>query len=143
MVMVILLELLDVAEKRAIKAGGAISNNSSRRFENRDSLSHSHSQSRFLVRSSSFPFSSITCLFFFTKYLKIVKRRKETNEKHFTSKAFSYGTFLRTENERFQFSKPIVSLMGSKMDHFWVKFFDFHFRDGLHSEMEPHFRSTS
>ena len=56
MVMVILLELLDVAEKRAIKAGGAISNNSSRRFENRDSLSHSHSQSRFLVRSSSFPF---------------------------------------------------------------------------------------
>ena len=59
------------------------------------------------------------------------------------SKAFSYGTFLRTENERFQFSKPIVSLMGSKMVHFRVKFFDFHFRDGLHSEMEPHFRSTS
>ena len=58
-------------------------------------------------------------------------------------KAFSYGTFLRTENERFQFSKPIVSLMGSKMVHFRVKFFDFHFRDGLHSEMEPHFRSTS
>ena len=57
--------------------------------------------------------------------------------------AFSYGTFLRTENERFQFSKPIVSLMGSKMVHFRVKFFDFHFRDGLHSEMEPHFRSTS
>ena len=44
---------------------------------------------------------------------------------------------MRTENERFQFSKPIVSLMGSKMVHFRMKFFDFHFRDGLHSEMEP------
>ena len=46
---------------------------------------------------------------------------------------------MRTENERFQFSKPIVSLMGSKMVHFRVKFFDFHFGTASTRKWSPIF----
>ena len=58
------------------------------------------------------------------------------------SKVISYGTALRTENERFRAAKSIINLMDPKLVIFSAKFFSFHFRDGLQPEMGPHFRST-
>ena len=58
-------------------------------------------------------------------------------------KAISYGTALRTENERFRAAKSIINLMDPKLMFFSAKFFSFHFRDGLQPKMGPHVRLTS
>ena len=59
------------------------------------------------------------------------------------SKVISYGTALRTENERFRAAKSIINLMDPTLVFFSAEFFSFYFRDGLQTEMGPHFRPTS
>ena len=75
-----------------------------------------------------------------TKSKKEEKKRKgkhKEKQKNIYTKAISYAWVLKTENERFQFSKPIGSLTGLKVGPFPIKIFNYHFQPGLHSEMSP------
>ena len=61
----------------------------------------------------------------------------------FPAQAISYGTALRTENERFRATKSVINLVDPKLVYVLAKFFSFNFHRGLQPKMGSHFRSTS